>query len=116
MKQMSANAAAEGLVLRGSEHQAGAMPRARAAPREVVRELEKHVLLDGFRIVVDLERSDGWRLVDAVTGRQWVDFYGFYGSMPVGFNHPRLQTREVQEELLQAARAKVAISDVYSVL
>lgn len=76
--------------------------------------IEKHVLLDGFRIVVDLERSRGSYLYDAATGHRLIDFYGFFGSMTVGFNHPHFDDPEVQAELLIAARTKIANSDVYS--
>jgi L-lysine 6-transaminase len=83
-------------------------------PQDVVSELEKHVLVDGFQIVVDLEKSRGSRLVDAVSGRQLLDLYGSFGSMPVGFNHPYLSQTRVQEDLIEAARVKVANPDVYS--
>src|SRR5436190_21721549 len=83
-------------------------------PNSVVAELEKHVLVDGFRIVIDLEKSRGPRVVDAATGREFIDLYGFYGSQPIGFNHPRLHEPEVGKELLLAARHKVANPDVYS--
>jgi L-lysine 6-transaminase len=80
----------------------------------VVKDLEKHVLLDGFRVVIDLQRSHGCHLVDANSGRPLLDLYGFYGSMPVGFNHPHFQRAEVQQALAEAAQTKVANSDVYS--
>jgi len=91
------------------------LPALPISPADVVRELEKHILVDGLRIVVDLDRSRGSELVDAASGRRFLDLYGFYGSMPVGFNHPRFERPEVREELLRAARTKVANSDVYSV-
>jgi L-lysine 6-transaminase len=84
------------------------------APSDVVEVLGQHVLLDGLRIVVDLARSRGCRLADAATGRTLLDFYGFYGTMAVGFNHPWLDRVEVKEDLLEAVRTKVANSDVYS--
>ena len=84
-------------------------------PERVVPEVERHILLDGFRIVVDLEKSRGCRLVDAVTGRELLDLYGFYGALPVGFNHPWFARPEVRADLLQAAGTKVANSDVLSV-
>ena len=86
------------------------------APGAVLDAVREHVLTDGFGIVIDLERSCGSRLVDAVTGRHFLDFYGFYGSLPLGFNHPWFERPEVQADLLQAARVKVANSDVYSTL
>ena len=76
--------------------------------------LEKHILLDGFKIVFDLEKSRGSYIYDEPTGRRLIDFYGFFGSVPVGFNHPHFSKPEVQAELLQAATIKIANSDVYS--
>jgi len=81
---------------------------------QVTAELEKHLLLDGFRVVVDLQRSRGNVLVDARTGRKLLDLYSFFGSMSIGFNHPHFSRREVLEDLQIAARTKVANSDVYS--
>jgi L-lysine 6-transaminase len=83
-------------------------------PHEVVAELEKHVLIDGFRLVLDMQRSRGSRLVEAATGREFVDLYGFYGSLPVGFNHPYFDRAEVQQDFREAMAVKVANSDVYS--
>jgi L-lysine 6-transaminase len=91
------------------------MPEAPPAAGEVLEVIGQHVLVDGFRLVLDLERSRGCRLVDAATGREYLDFYAFYGSLPVGFNHPWFDQPQVQSELLRAARIKVANSDVYSV-
>lgn len=85
------------------------------AASQVTAELQKHVLLDGFKLVFDLEKSQGSILVDAVSGREFIDFYSFYGSQPIGFNHPYFEDPEVQADLLRAARIKIANSDVYSV-
>jgi L-lysine 6-transaminase len=84
-------------------------------PNQVVSELEKHLLIDGFRLVIDLEKSRGSRLVDAATGRTFIDFYSFYASMPIGFNHPYFDTPSVKADLLAASKIKVANPDVYSV-
>jgi L-lysine 6-transaminase len=70
--------------------------------------------MDGFRIVIDLEKSRGSYMYDAATGHRLIDFYGFFGSLPIGFNHPRFDEPETQKELLRAAEVKVANSDVYS--
>src|SRR6195256_2628647 len=83
-------------------------------PANVLETIEQHVLLDGFKVVIDLEKSRGSYLYDAVTGHRLIDLYGFFGSMPVGFNHPYFDKPDVQRDLLRAAKAKVANSDVYS--
>jgi L-lysine 6-transaminase len=81
---------------------------------KVLQTIEQHVLLDGFKVVVDLDKSRGSYLFDAASNRRLVDLYGFFGSMPVGFNHPYFDEPEVQRDLLRAAKVKVANSDVYS--
>src|SRR6476661_3302966 len=84
-------------------------------PAEVIAELEKHILVDGFKLVFDLEKSHGSCFVDAATGRELIDLYSFYASQPVGFNHPYFDRPEVQQDLLAAAKVKVANADVYTV-
>jgi L-lysine 6-transaminase len=84
------------------------------SPSKVLEEIEQHVLLDGFKIVIDLDRSRGPYLHNAVTNKPLIDFYGFFGSMPVGFNHPHFDDPAVQRDLLRAAKIKIANSDVYS--
>src|SRR6184192_1111685 len=80
----------------------------------VLKTLEQHILLDGFKVVVDLEKSRGSYLYDAATGHRLIDLYGFFGSMPVGFNHPYFDRDDVKRDLLRAAKVKIANSDVYS--
>jgi L-lysine 6-transaminase len=85
------------------------------ASAEVIAELEKHILVDGFKMVFDPERSRGTRFVDAASGREFIDLYGFYASQPIGFNHPYFDRPEVKADLLTAAKVKVANPDVYTV-
>ncbi|HWW01276.1 MAG TPA: L-lysine 6-transaminase [Candidatus Acidoferrum sp.] len=82
---------------------------------KVLAELEQHVLMDGLKLVFDAEKSHGSVFVDAATGRELIDFYSFYASQPVGFNHPHFDRPEVHKDLLIAAKVKVANSDVYTV-
>ena len=80
----------------------------------VLGTLERHILLDGFKVVIDLEKSRGPYIYNAVDGRKLIDLYGFFGSMPVGFNHPYFDRDDVKCDLLRAAKVKIANSDVYS--
>ncbi len=84
------------------------------APSKILETIEQHVLLDGFKVVVDLDKSRGPYLHNAVTNKRLIDLYGFFGSMPIGFNHPYFDNPAVQRDLLRAAKVKVANSDVYS--
>jgi L-lysine 6-transaminase len=81
---------------------------------DVLGQIGAHVLLDGFGVVIDLEKSQGSYLYDAARNERLIDLYGFFGSNPVGFNHPYLDRPEVKADLLSAARIKIANSDVYS--
>jgi L-lysine 6-transaminase len=81
----------------------------------VLKTLEQHVLLDGFKIVIDLEKSRGSYLHNAVNDQRLIDLYGFFGSNPVGFNHPHFDRPEVKADLLRGAQVKIANSDIYSV-
>ena len=71
---------------------------------DALQKLEEHILMDGFKIVFDLEQSRGSYIHNAVTGKRLIDFYGFFGSVPVGFNHPHFDEPEVREELTRAAK------------
>src|SRR3954454_21560820 len=82
--------------------------------QHVLSELEEHILMDGFKIVIDLEKSRGSYLYDAATGHRLIDIYGFFGSLPVGFTHPYFDEAEVKEELARAAKIKIVNSDVYA--
>ena len=93
-------------------------PSARAqevvTPEQVIGELEKHILVDGFKLVFDLEKSHGSCFYDAASGRELIDLYSFYASQPVGFNHPYFERKEVKADLLAASKIKVANADVYT--
>jgi len=82
--------------------------------KDVIPALKKHILVDGFEMVVDCSRSRGCYFYDAAHDRTFLDMYSFFASMAVGFNHPYFDQPEVREELLDAALMKVANSDVYT--
>jgi L-lysine 6-transaminase len=52
---------------------------------------------------------------DAATGKEILDFYSYFASLPIGHNHPRLtEDEDFQRELRLAAMANPANSDIYS--
>ena len=50
--------------------------------------LEEFMLVDGFPIVLDLEKSHGVWMADSKSGDEYLDFFSFFASNPVGINHP----------------------------
>ena len=85
------------------------------APKDVIATLSKHILVDGFDIIVDLEKSYGSYLVDARDGRKFLDFFTFFATLPIGLNHPKVLTAEFKDRLLTAAINKPSNSDFYTV-
>ena len=81
---------------------------------DVLHTIEQHVLLDGFKIVIDLEKSRGSYIYNAASNSRLIDLYGFFGSLPVGYNHPYFEQEDVKRDLLRASQIKIANSDVYS--
>jgi L-lysine 6-transaminase len=76
--------------------------------------LKRHILVDGFPIVVDLEKSRGPHLVDQNTGKKYFDFFSFYASNPIGINHPRMSEPEFEKTLNRCAKIKPVLADVYT--
>ena len=88
--------------------------RTELSPNEVLDVLSRHILVDGYHVVMDLEKSRGSYLYDARSGRPLLDFFTNFATMPVGYNHPKMADPEFRERLLQAALIKPANSDIYS--
>jgi L-lysine 6-transaminase len=86
------------------------------APHDVHSTLSRTLLVEGYPMVLDLERSHGQWIADALTGKEYLDFFTFYASRPVGFNHPRLREPAYLEKLLLAARSKPSNCDIYTTL
>ena len=85
------------------------------APNEVHATLARHILADGYDIVLDLEKSQGRRLYDARNDRWILDMFSFFATLPVGINHPMLQDPEFVAKLDRAARVNPTNSDIYTV-
>ena len=77
--------------------------------------LSKHLLTDGMSLVLDLERSQGIHLRDEITGKSFIDFFGFFASNAIGLNHPKMRSDAgFMKRLMEAALCKVTNSDVYT--
>jgi L-lysine 6-transaminase len=89
--------------------------RAHVEPDRVHEVLGRHLLVDGFRLVIDLERSRGSRVIDARTGRSYLDLYAFFSSAPLGVSPPELvDDPAFLAELARVAVNKPANSDMYT--
>jgi len=83
-------------------------------PADVHSVLSRHMLADGYDVVMDLKKSKGSWVFDAKRGRAVLDFFTNFASCPIGYNHPRLDTPEFRDRLADVALNKPANSDIYT--
>ncbi|HKY78911.1 MAG TPA: L-lysine 6-transaminase [Anaerolineales bacterium] len=81
---------------------------------EVHAQIEKYLPVGSEPIVVDLDRSHGAYLHDALTGREYIDFFTYFASAPIGHNHPKMHDSAFIEKLLSAAITKPSSSDFFT--
>jgi L-lysine 6-transaminase len=84
-------------------------------PSEVHSTLNRHMLADGFEIVVDLQKSHGSYIYDSRSKRELLDFFTFFSSNAIGLNHLKLTTQEFLKKLSYVSVNKPSNSDVYTV-
>lgn len=66
------------------------------------------ILLDGFHLKMNLQKSKGSYIYDELSDRFILDFYTSFSSCPVGYNHPDL----VKQDLRSIYPNKIANSDI----
>ncbi|MFF4254943.1 L-lysine 6-transaminase [Streptomyces sp. NPDC001663] len=84
-------------------------------PDEVHERLGRHVLIDGFKLVLDPLASQGSWIVDARSGEKFLDLYSFFASAPLGLNAPGIvNDPDFMALLAQVAANKPANPDIYT--
>ncbi|HUH34859.1 MAG TPA: L-lysine 6-transaminase [Moheibacter sp.] len=73
--------------------------------------LGKHILADGYPLVMDIEKSHGSYIVDE-NGEEYLDMFSMFGSGSIGYNHPHLMKK--LEFLGRMAINKPTVSDIYT--
>lgn len=85
-------------------------------PLNVHEVLKRSILADGFDLVFDFERSHGSYLYDSKYKKKYLDFFTFFASMPIGFNHPGVTKDEkFLEKLKKVGTVKPSNSDIYTI-
>ncbi len=77
--------------------------------------LARHMLADGYDMVLDLEKSKGRHFYDARRERWFLDMFSCFATMPVGLNHPKMRDGAFLEKLTRAALANPTNSDIYTI-
>jgi len=83
-------------------------------PEQVPHVFGRHINATGMMpMVLDMRQSRGVRLVDKISRKSYLDFFGFFASSMLGMNHPKLTSdSEAFDRLTDAAVNKVANSDI----
>ena len=84
-------------------------------PKNVHKTIKRVMIGDGDEVVIDLQRSHGSYVVDAVSEREYLDFFSYFASQPIGHNHPQMHDPEFKETLTLVAMNKPSLSDFYTV-
>ncbi len=86
----------------------------KVSAREVHEVLGRHMLVDGFHLVMDLTKSHDSFLFDDLRGHEVLDLFGAFSTIAIGYNHPKLNTSEFLSRLVPAALTKPSNSDIYT--
>jgi L-lysine 6-transaminase len=84
-------------------------------PNQAMEALKKHMLVDGFDVLIDFDKSRGNTIVDARTGRSYLDMFSMVASQPLGLNHPRMLEDEFVRRIGRVAIHNTTNSDIYNV-
>ena len=83
---------------------------------DVHKTISQNILADGYSLVFDMEKSHDTYFVDEISGREYLDFFTFFASNAVGYNHPKLKDPSFLEKLTLSAIHKPSNSDIYTTL
>ncbi len=83
----------------------------RQKSENILGRLSKHILVDGFPFVMDLEKSHGSYIV-TTEDETYLDMFTMFASSAIGYNHPYIVAQE--DFLGKMAINKPAMSDVYT--
>ena len=84
------------------------------SPDKTLDTLRKYMLVDGYDVVIDFEKSKGNTIVDARDGRSYLDMFSMVASQPLGINHPALTEEAFSRRLTSVAVNNPSNSDIYN--
>lgn len=84
-------------------------------PENVQSILKKHMLIDGFDMTLDVQNSKKGYLYDSKSKTNYLDFFTFVSSNPLGMNHPKLNNKEFIDSIGKVALSKPSLSDIYPI-
>lgn len=84
-------------------------------PDQVMDVTSRHVQMDRMNMVMDLDKSHGSYIHDSLHGRDLLDFFSCFATIPLGYNHPKMTGDEgFNKNLVRAALINPSNSDVFT--
>lgn len=84
-------------------------------PNHVHETLRKHMLADGYDMVLDYDKSETPYIYDSKHNKRFLDFFTFFASSPLGMNHPKIaNNKDFRDHIGKIALNKPSNSDVYT--
>ena len=85
------------------------IPLQEPSPSHTLDILRSRILVDGLQLVVDQAASHGSYLHDALSGREFLDFYSFFASQALSHNHPRMHDPAFRERFRKDIKATLSL-------
>lgn len=83
--------------------------------KNALKDLSKNMLVDGFPLIMDMEKSHGNRIFDLLTGQEYHDFFTCFATVPLSYNHPKTKDKDFIKKLNRAALINPTNADIYTV-
>ncbi len=84
------------------------------APDQVHTIIGRNMLADGMPLVLDLDKSAGSWIHDSSTGRDYLDFFNYFATQPLGHNHPAMLDPEFVAHMGRVAVTNPSNADFYT--
>jgi L-lysine 6-transaminase len=83
-------------------------------PTEVINELKKYMLIDGYNLVLDVQSSKSPYFIDERTETKYMDFFTCFASLPLGLNPPQIMDKKFKSYISEIALNKPSNADIYT--
>ena len=67
-----------------------------------------------YGIKIDFEKSQGSYLYDKITNNKYLDFFGMYATLALGYNHPIFNSSDFKNRILKIASCKIVNNEILS--
>jgi L-lysine 6-transaminase len=67
-----------------------------------------------YGIKIDFEKSHGSYLHDKITNKEYLDFFGMYATLALGYNHPIFNSEDFKNRMLRIASCKIVNNEILS--